>query len=284
MIMDVDEPAPPPDGAAELMRLVVSLIESSPLLAVLDSNAMRILAQAGTREHYELDDEILAFGHPGSSLFLILEGEVVVELPGEPPVELAVLRAGAFFGESSIITALPRNASVRALGPATVLELPRAAVREMVAACPAVLDVLMRFFRARLVATVLVTSPLFSPFGTEERRKLVGEFRMRELAPGGVVLEAGSEGPGLFLLLAGRLEVVAATGAILGELAQGEVFGEMSLLGGGAATAEVRAHTRAWVLLLPVATYRALAPQHPELERGLKALSATRQARNARKR
>jgi PPM family protein phosphatase len=54
---------------------------------------------------------IVKQGDPGSEMFIIVDGEVVVERDG---VEIAELGAGGHFGEMSIVDDAPRSASVRA--------------------------------------------------------------------------------------------------------------------------------------------------------------------------
>lgn len=65
-------------------------------------------------------------GDPGDAVFIIQEGEIEVlrEVGGEQ-VRLAVLRKGAIFGESGVIRDKPRSTTTRALGPVTLLTIPK---------------------------------------------------------------------------------------------------------------------------------------------------------------
>jgi len=68
---------------------------------------------------------IVAFGEPGSEMFLISRGEVeVLDAAGGL---LAVLRDGDYFGELAVLLALPRTATVRARTPCDLFVLERAA-------------------------------------------------------------------------------------------------------------------------------------------------------------
>jgi len=136
----------------------------------------------------------------GSSLFLILAGEVAVvreARAGSPTRELARLRAGAFFGEMALLTNTPRTATVVAVRKSDFLEISRKSVRELIDREPRVLKLLMRFFRARLVGTLLQTSPLFKAFSRDERRQLISRFRLRELSVEQAVIREVSEETGL---------------------------------------------------------------------------------------
>jgi len=183
----------------------------------------------------------------------------------------------------------PRSATVRAKSAATLLEVSRESMRELIVREPRVLTLLMRFFRARLVGTLMATSPIFSRLDATERRELITQFRLRELPAAHEVLSQGQSGDGLYLVLAGELVVYRTPDAagtaggdkrVLGVLTSGDVFGEMSLLSGTAATAHVRAVDRAWVLRLPVEQFKGLAEAHPEVRAHLDEIAASRRAEN----
>jgi CRP-like cAMP-binding protein len=282
-------------GHIDVVHAVASTLSSSPLLSELDSDLVRHLIEVGKLVHRNAEDPVFRQGDPGSSLFLVLAGEVTVvheSRPG-PARELARLRPGAFFGEMALLTNTPRTASVIATRHSDFLEISRRAVRELIDHDPRILKLLMRFFRARLVGTLLQTSPLFKPFSRDERRDLVARFRLRELPADHAVITEGEPGDGLFIVLVGQLDVLqtmatshrkGAAGdglaVLLGTLVPGDVFGEMSLLGDTGAVATVRTRARAWVLLLPRADFKLIAEQHPHLRAQLEELAAARREHN----
>jgi CRP/FNR family cyclic AMP-dependent transcriptional regulator len=59
-------------------------------------------------------------GKPGFEFYLILEGEAVVKRNKK---KVATLTSGAAFGELALLTRLPRNATVEATTPMTLLVL-----------------------------------------------------------------------------------------------------------------------------------------------------------------
>jgi len=67
-------------------------------------------------------------GEPGSSMFVIDEGEVEIILPVDPPVnevQLSILKEGEFFGELSLFADTPRTATTRALTDTSLVEMQR---------------------------------------------------------------------------------------------------------------------------------------------------------------
>ncbi len=283
------------DIKVDVVQMVASTLSSSPLLSELDSDLVRHLIDCGKLVHRNAGEAVFHEKDPGTSLYLILSGEVAVvrEAHGaQPRSELARLRAGAFFGEMALLTNTPRSATVSAQKPSDFLEISRKSVRDLIDRDPRILKLLMRFFRARLVGTLLQTSPLFKPFAREDRRNLVPRFRLRELAADTTVLREGATTEGLFVVLVGKLDVTqsvrrsgssestAPNEVQLGTLAPGDVFGEMSLLDGGPAIASVKTRARSWVLLLRTNDYQEVAKQHPGLRDYLTQLAADRKEQN----
>lgn len=106
------------------------------------------------------------------------------------------------------------------------LELPPVSIGSVCAARPSVDD---------LVASV----PLFRHLKIDAPlRELVASFVYRDVSPGDVVVRRRDASDGIYLLLAGRVEV-RVDGMPLARLGPGEVFGEMSLFGEATRSAEV---------------------------------------------
>lgn len=67
-------------------------------------------------------------GEPGSSMYVIEEGEIEILLPVDPPVnevQLSILREGEFFGELSLFADTPRTATARANSNTKLVEMQR---------------------------------------------------------------------------------------------------------------------------------------------------------------
>src|SRR5713226_9717116 len=65
-------------------------------------------------------------GSFGDSFYLLIRGAVDVSV-GPERERLATLRMGGFFGEMTLISGLPRNASITALETCLAIEVPRRA-------------------------------------------------------------------------------------------------------------------------------------------------------------
>jgi CRP-like cAMP-binding protein len=187
---------------------------------------------------------------------------------GGAPALLARLGEGSFFGEMAILSGEPRAASVVAESPCEVLEIRADVLLDLAREHPPVVESLARFYRRRLLANAMATSPLFRPFGREERAGLMALFRTREVAPGTPVIAEGAPSDGLYVVLSGALEVWKRAGgapALAGRLGPGDVFGEMSCLRKGPASATVTAGRRCLLLRLPRGSFDELVVTHPQI-------------------
>jgi len=184
------------------------------------------------------------------------------------------------FGEMALLSAQPRSASVAVVGEADLLEVGRGSLAALADEIGAVATALHAFTRDRLLQNLLATSPLFRPFDRQQQRDLLRRFTSHDVAPDTPIIHAGEEGRGLFVVLTGELSVVAADGTPLGTLRTGDVFGEMSLLRGGATTATVTAARQSTVLFLAREYVARLVANFPEIKRYLEALAEDREIDN----
>lgn len=98
-----------------------------PFLSGLPPAELEALASNGRVIAAEAGDLVFRAGDGGSDLYLLLDGEVAIELAVDagPPRVLARLQPGTVFGEVSFLLGSPRTASARALRDARVLALTR---------------------------------------------------------------------------------------------------------------------------------------------------------------
>lgn len=246
-----------PASAAE------NTLPRTPLFSELPESAFKDVVAGLTSRRVEAGRTIIVEGERGHSMFILSTGRVRVE-KGQPPVLLATLSEGAFFGEMALLQDSTRTASVIAEEDSEILELDRAVIDRLIANHPPVAKVLRDFYQQRLLTTATAVHPFFQPFSPSERRVLIDRFRARSFAEGEVVIKEGEAGRGLFLLLSGGLEVWKGS-SMLAELGPGEMVGEMSLLRDAKTTATVRSATESWLLRLSREDFREVAGERPEV-------------------
>jgi small-conductance mechanosensitive channel/CRP-like cAMP-binding protein len=110
-----------------------------PVFTALTGDARAQLARAATHGLFAEGEVVVRQGDSGSSMFVVESGEVVVLLEPDHQ-EVARIKSGGFFGEMSLLTGAPRNATVRATVDSELLEITGEAFRQFVLANPAAVE------------------------------------------------------------------------------------------------------------------------------------------------
>jgi CRP-like cAMP-binding protein len=244
-----------------------------PVFSELSAGAFGAVLQALKLVRVPAGSVVIAEGEAGTSFFVLASGEVRVTKrrvgAADDEVELARLHEGAIFGEMALVSAAPRTASVTAVRDSDLLEFDRealAAAAQEVGPLAAALD---KFTRERLLNNLLATSPLFAPLDRKQRLDLVRRFTAHDVAPGVVIIREGEPGRGLFILLAGEVDVSKVDGdskVLLASLKPGDVFGEISLLDDSPTTATITAARASTVLFLDRAIFDRLVQAFPAIK------------------
>jgi CRP-like cAMP-binding protein len=175
------------------------------------------------------------------------------------------LKEGEFFGEMALLSGKPRSAFVEAVKPDTqVLEISAGVLAALSRKFPQVSSALWRFYRQRLLSNVMAGSVLFKPFALGDRQRLIRRFQAVDVGPSTEVVVQNQMSEGLFVVLAGHLEVVR-DGQKIAILKEGDLFGEISLLTQAPATAHVVAVERSSLLKLPSNDFNILISTHPQI-------------------
>ncbi len=236
-----------------------------PLLSDLPRSAFLDLLARMALIRVEPATMVVRQGEIGDACYLIASGSVRII---KNDIEVARLSAGSFFGEFAVLADQRRHASVETIEPCELLEIRRELLDELVQNHPGVARTLRTFYRERLLQTLVATAPFFEKLRPEERNAITDRFRPRRFGRGSLIVEQGSPGGGLYLILVGQVDVVHTQDgqeSVLGSLDEGSYFGEMSLLRGGVAGASVRATRMTEVVQLPPRDFYEIVSQHPVL-------------------
>jgi CRP-like cAMP-binding protein len=229
---------------------------------------------------------VIREGEPGNSFFFVAGGELNVFATDGlgRQTQLAKLGENAVFGEMALLSAQPRTATVGCLTEVDLLEVGRQSLATLADELPLVAEALHGFTRERLLGNLMATSPLFRPLSRMQQRDLLRRFTSHDVAPGTVVINEGEEGRGLFVVLAGDMDVSRRTAdgssVPLGTLKTGDVFGEMSIIRNARTTATVTAQRNATVLFLARESVSRIVAGVPEIKSYLEALAEDRDIDN----
>ncbi|MCX6897772.1 MAG: mechanosensitive ion channel family protein [Verrucomicrobia bacterium] len=125
------------------------------LFKPLDHDQIVALAGRGRLVRFGRGETVISKGDAGDSLFLIVSGQASVKLAREGGGEViaGALKTGNTFGEMSLLTGAPRNATVVAESDLRLLEIGKDALGPMLQENPAVAEALSRLMADRQLAT-----------------------------------------------------------------------------------------------------------------------------------
>jgi serine phosphatase RsbU (regulator of sigma subunit) len=116
---------------------IVRLLRGASSFAPIPERDLRRIASSSTVDSASAGEILFTQGDPGSWAYLVLEGEVSVEVQdGTRSVIVAVIRPGELVGEIAAFAATPRTATVRARSEARLLRIEQAAVRRHLSSSP----------------------------------------------------------------------------------------------------------------------------------------------------
>ena len=211
-------------------------------------------------------------GDKGDSIFIIAEGRVKITRQDAQGRErqLAVLGPTEFFGEFGYFANATRQATVKAESKTRLLEISQAQMDQVVQDFPRVREVLLQFYRERVLDNLLAFTPIFQTLAQQERRQLANLFVPVTFAPGAVVVKEGDPGDSMFIIKSGEVEVTTLNPlshqrVVLAKLQSGDFFGEVSLIKKKPRTATIMAQTPLEAMELTRANYEILTRNHPEI-------------------
>jgi CRP-like cAMP-binding protein/thioredoxin reductase len=200
------------------------------------------------------------------SVFLVRAGEVEISMVPEGKTEarrLARLGAGRFFGEMSLISGRRRNATVTAVEPSQLLEVPRKAMLKLLASAPEVKATVDRTFMIRAFQGYL-----FPGVGESRLREVVECAEEMRLPRDRKVFEEGDEGDAFYLIRSGQVKVAKRSGdreIVLSYLTAGSFFGETALLSREPRTATVSTIFPTELIRLTRDDFERFLDRYPEL-------------------
>ncbi|MFV9506390.1 MAG: cyclic nucleotide-binding domain-containing protein [Oscillochloridaceae bacterium umkhey_bin13] len=146
-------------------RLIV--LKSAPLFRAVSDRLLAEVAELLSEEEYLAGSEVFRHGEPGSSMFLIVEGEVRIHVGDHT---LNTLGSRAVFGEMAVLDPAPRAANATALSDLLLLRLEADLLNDLLERRPelgyGLMYVLLDQIRARVTEIEALAGSLL-PQGAE---------------------------------------------------------------------------------------------------------------------
>jgi CRP-like cAMP-binding protein/Fe-S-cluster-containing hydrogenase component 2/thioredoxin reductase len=228
---------------------------------------------------YRQGEVIFERSAPGSSLFAIAQGSVVVEVNPKDPSITVPIGQGSIFGEVGLISGRRRGATIRAAEDTICIEISRNAALKLQSQVPAAKRAITRISTERM---------LLQMFGSglkpDDIREVVDSSEIKQVRAGEAILTEGDGGNDIYVIRLGSMVVEKTIGGkpvFLSYLPAGSYVGEMALIAGGLRTATVRAAIKSEVIRIDGNAFKKVLDQHPELMRKARSEMSARQDINA---
>jgi small-conductance mechanosensitive channel len=145
-------PQTPEELELEQPQRRAELLKANPLFARLSTQQLATLAPLTRCLRFGPGETVVREGEPGDCLFQVVEGALEVSKrgpDGDGELTVAQLERHAVFGEMTLFTDAPRQATVRSLGETVLLEVERADLLPLLEGNPSLLEDLSQLIAAR---------------------------------------------------------------------------------------------------------------------------------------
>jgi cGMP-dependent protein kinase 2 len=245
------------DEWLEFLRTNVTILEPMTPLQ------MREFMLDSEARFYRRGQTIFDRADPGSSLFAIASGSVLVQVDSADPSKTVGIESGSIVGEVGLVSGRRRGATVIAAEDAICVEIPRMAALKLQSQVPPA---------KAAIARIATERQLLQMFGSglvkEDVAEIVASAEIITAKAGEAIIEEGDNGIDLFVIRSGSMVVEKMVGrkpVFLSYLPAGSYVGEMALLDDRPRTATVRAAIKSEVIKVDGHAFRALLERNPEL-------------------
>lgn len=144
--------------STEKRQEIVDFLKEYSIFKVLDMRILEGISPIFSEVQYGPGQIVFKQGDPADAIYIVKQGSVEV-IQGEPSKILAYLTAGECFGEMALIHETPRTATIRVPETATIIRLPKAAMKELRARFPEVTSAIADVINHRLAGTLPFQAP-----------------------------------------------------------------------------------------------------------------------------
>ncbi len=252
----------------EFLRTNVSILQG------MSSLQMREFMLDSSVRAYRAGEVVFERNAPGSSLFGIAEGQVLVEVnPADPSITVPI-NAGTIFGEVGLISGRRRGATIRAANDCILVEISRNAALKLMSQVPSASREITRITTERSLLQIFK-----SGLAPADLVDVIAAAKVESIRPGQAIIKEGETGDDIFIIRSGSMVVERSLGGkpvFLSYVPAGSFVGEMAVIDGKPRTATVRAAVKSDVIRLSGEPFRALLAAKPQLLDKLRGEMASR--------
>ncbi len=207
-------------------------------------------------------------GQHGTSVFIIVSGDVGVQLDPRDPTKLRTIKAGRIFGEMALISGRPRSAAVIAGKDCVLIEVPRRAMLKLIAANDSVRAYVDRVFTIRALERYLVPGIDESLLREVVESATLCQFKAKE-----TIYKIGDDSAEIHLIRSGSVTLSAKAGGrdiVLQYHAAGQYFGELDVVAGAKRTQTAVAAIKTETIRIDAKAFMDLLAKNPAMQEGVR--------------
>ncbi|MFK7896546.1 MAG: cyclic nucleotide-binding and patatin-like phospholipase domain-containing protein [Myxococcota bacterium] len=245
-------------------------LSSVGLFDGLDEPSRQALADELILIEFAAGETLFRQGDEADSVYVLLDGKLSVRLEQRGDAEdqlLNELHAGDVVGEVALVAGGRRSATVVVDEASQLAQLPVAVLNPLLEAHPEISRRMFALVSRRLRRSQLAAQleNLFDGLDTEILAEIEQAIEWRTLRAGERLYEAGDPGDAAYLIVSGRVRVVAfdPEERLLHEVGRGDMVGETALVEDLPREATVFAARDSDLARLPRSAFEKLLEQHP---------------------
>lgn len=247
----------------EQARRIRAIVKDNLLFSALDEEQMVEVVQSMFEKPTAVGEDIIKQGDDGDYFYVVESGafDIYVAQYGEEPQNLGTIKASGSFGELALMYNAPRAATIRCVEDAVLWAMDRITFRRIL------MDTTSK--KRRMYETFLSEIKILECIESYERVKIADGLEAQSFSAGEDIIKQGETGDKFYLLERGTVAVIVDDDEV-GELKQGDYFGELALLFSQPRKATVRAKNDVKVAYLGVDAFnRMLGPCSAIMQRNV---------------
>ena len=252
---------------------LLELIRSNPFWGTIDDSILQELLPSMEYVLLPQGETLIGQGDASEAMYVVVKGDLqaISILPDDTEVPLGRIGPGEPIGEIQILAGGKHTASVRALCDAELIRLSKSALEDLLLKSPDLVSVLADISRRRLLHNQLahILPTLFGPLDDTMLQGIEDQVEWLHVSSGDILFREGEPGDALYIILCGRLRVVAKGDGILekvlGEVGMGESVGEMALFTDEPRSATVYAIRDSELVKISQPVFEKITRSYPQL-------------------
>jgi len=259
------------DGLSK--EALLDLIRSNPFWRTIDDSIVQELLPGMEYVLLQQGEPLIHQGDASEAMYVVVKGDLqAINVQSDnTEIPLGKIGPGEPIGEIQILAGGKNTASVRALSNSELIKLSKTALEKLLLKSPDLVYVLADISRRRLLHNQLahILPKLFGSLDDTMLQDIEDQVEWLHVSSGEILFREGESGDALYILLCGRLRVVARGDGtiekVLGEVGMGESVGEMALFTDEPRSATVYAIRDSELVKISQPVFEKITRHYPQL-------------------